>query len=106
MEKTSEKSIQIYQPRWQTFFRSMQDTLLPNRWGSLVSFPLRIFPGWADIQRVARRTWLQRLPAVITAALLLYAFMSIVGIGQAELVLASFIALAGLGCFIIMEGIR
>jgi len=106
MEKTSEKSMQILAPRWQTFFRSMQDMLWVNSWDSLVSFPFRLIPGWANIQHIARRNWLRRLPAVTTAAILLFAFMTIFNIGKEVLVLTSFIALAGLSCFAVMEGIR
>ena len=106
MAKTSEKSIQMIQPRLQTVFRSVQDSFLPRSLSTLVSFPLRILPGWADIQKIARRHWLRRLPAVIAAGVLLFVFMSVFGIGQAELVLASFVSLAGLACFVIMEGLR
>jgi hypothetical protein len=106
MAKTSEKSYQILQPRLQTVFRGMQDLLLPRNLSWLVNFPLRVLPGWADIQKIAGRHWLRRLPAVITAAVLLFVFMSVFGIGQEELVLASFVSLAGLACFVIMEGLR
>jgi hypothetical protein len=106
MTKTSEKSFQIYQPRWQTALKGMQDMTLPRSLGALVSFPLRFMPSWADIQTIARRHWLRRLPAVISAAVLLFVFMTVFGIGQQELVLASFVSLAGLACFVIMEGLR
>jgi hypothetical protein len=43
---------------------------------------------------------------VIAAGVLLFVFMSVFGIGQAELVLASFVSLAGLACFVIMESLR
>jgi hypothetical protein len=106
MEKTSEKSFQVFQPRLQTLLRSVQDLAFPRSWGALVNFPSRFFPGWVNIQQIAQRRWIQRLPGVITAAVLLCVFMSLFGIRKAELVLASIVALAGLASFIVMEGIR
>jgi hypothetical protein len=106
MAKTSERSYQMIQPRLQTVFRSVQDSFLPRSLSALLNFPLRILPGWADIQIIARRHWLRRLPAVVAAGVFLFVFMSVFGIGQAELVLTSFVSLAGLACFVIMEGLR
>lgn len=106
MAKTSEKTIQISQPRWQAVFRSMQDSLLLRGLGSLVNSPLNFFPGWADIQKIAQRHWLRRLPAILAASVLLLLFMSIFGIGQEELVLTAFVSLAGLACFASLGSVR
>jgi hypothetical protein len=106
MTKTSEKSYQIYQPRLLTVLRGMQNLLLPRSVAAFVSFPLRFLPSWVEIQTIARRHWLRRLPAVISAGVLLFVFMTVFGIGQQELVLASLVSLAGLACFVIMEGLR
>jgi hypothetical protein len=106
MAKTNEKSLQLLQAGSQTLLRGLQTLLAPNPWRFLISFPFRFLPSWKEIEYTAQKHWLQRLPAVILSAILLYAFLSIVGIDQSELVLASFISLAGLACFAVMGGAR
>jgi hypothetical protein len=106
MEKSNEKSFQLLQVGSQTLLKSMQAMLLPNTWRTMVSLPFRILPSWREIECTAQKHWLQRQPAVFLSALVLYALMSILGIGQTELLLASFISLAGLTCFAVLGGNR
>lgn len=102
MAKPQEKNIQFLQEGSQTLIKSAQALLLPSTWRALIGFPFRFLPSWREIEYIAQKHWLQRLPAVFLSALLLYGIMSMVGIGQAELLLASFISLAGLACFAIL----
>ena len=106
MEKTSEKSFPIFQPRMQMVVKSMQDLLIPHPWSERIRLTLGALPFWVDIHQFAQKGWFQRLPAVIAAAILLAFLLNVSGIGQAELVMASFVSLAGLSCFIFMEGFR
>lgn len=102
MAKTNEKTFQFLQVGSQTLLRSVQALLLPNTWRTWIGFPLRFLPTWREIETTAQKHWLQRLPAVILSALVLYALMSIVGIGQEDLLLVSFVSTAGLACFAIL----
>jgi len=106
MEKTSEKSFPIFQPRMQMVVKSLQDLLIPHPLVDQVRLTLRAWPFWVYIQQFAQKSYYRRLPAVITAAIFLAFFFNVSGIGQVELVLASFVSVAGLSCFILMEGFR
>ena len=106
MAKTNEKNLQLLQVGSQTLLKSVQYVFLPNTWRNLIRFPFRCLPTWRDIEHTACKHWLRRLPAVTCSALVVYALMSIVGIGEAELLLVSFVSLAGLACFALLEGSR
>lgn len=106
MEKTSEKSFPIFQPRMQMVVKSMQDLLIPHPLADRIRLTLRTLPFCVDIYKYGQKSWFRRLPAVIAAAIFLALFLNTSGIGQTELVLASFVSVAGLSCFIIMEGVR
>lgn len=106
MAKTNEKSLQFLQAGSQTLLRSLQALLIPNIWRSMGSFPFRFLPRWSEIEYVAQKHWLYRLPAVVASAILLYALMSIMGFGQEELLLVSLVSLAGLACFALLGNAR
>lgn len=106
MEKTSEKTFPIFQPRMRMVVKSVQDLLVPLPLVDRVRLTLGAWPFWIDVQKASQKSYFRRLPAVITAAIFLTFFFNVSGIGQVELVLASFVSVAGLSCFILMEGFR
>ncbi len=104
MAKSNEKSLQLLQVGSRTLLKSVHVLLLPNTWRTLSGFPFRFLPTWREIEYTAQKHWLQRLPAILISAIVLYAIMSLVGIGEGELLMASFISLSGLACFAILGG--
>jgi hypothetical protein len=104
MAKTNEKTLQFLQVGSQTLLKSAQTLLLPRTWRTLIGFPFRYLPAWREIEATAQKHWLQRLPAVLLSSIMIYALMSIVGIGNEELLLASLVSLAGLACFAVLGG--
>jgi hypothetical protein len=105
MAKPNEKTLQLLQVGSQTLIKNAQTLLLPKTWHTWLSFPFRFLPAWKDIEFTAQKHWLQRMPAVISSALLLWALMSILDIGQTELLLVSFVSLSGLACFAVLRGV-
>jgi hypothetical protein len=102
MRRSKTKNFQLFQVGSQTFLRSAQVFLLPSTGRTLLSLPFRFLPSWREIEYTAKKPWLHRLPAVLFSTIVLYTLMDIMSIGQAELLLVSFVSLAGLACFTIL----
>jgi hypothetical protein len=106
MAKSNEKNLQLLQVGSQTLLKNAQTMLLHSTWRAIIGFPFRYLPAWREIETIAQKHWLYRLPAILLSAIMIYVLMSIIGIGKEELLLTSFLSLAGLACFAILGGQR